>query len=126
MGTRNEAVFQDLRKRIEEENSIPRKRKHFSKETKNEVARLMSEGYKASVLCQRLGISESNLGKWKRRAKSSVPQPKKLKIVSNFEEVIAVEQPFIQSEKIEVQLPNGVTLKNLSLDAATLALLRRC
>jgi len=126
MGTRNEAVFQDLRKRIEEENSIPGKRKHFSKETKHEVARLMSEGYKASVLCQRLGISESNLGKWKRRVKNSVPQPKKLKIVSKFEEAIAVEQAFNQSEKIEVQLPNGVTLKNLSLDAATLALLRRC
>lgn len=126
MRARNEAVFQDLRKRIEDENLISGKRKFFSKETKSEVEKLLNEGYKASLLCQRLGISESSLGKWKRRVKNAVPLPKKLKIVSNFDEAVALEQPFIQSHKIEVHLPNGVTLKNLNLDAATLALLRGC
>jgi transposase-like protein len=126
MGMRSEAVFQNLRTRIEEENSIPGKRRAFSKGTKIEVLRLLNEGYRASILAGQLGISESAIGKWKKQKKETVFQPKKLKVVDDFEGINLPNPQPVRSEKIEVQFPNGVILKNLILDANTLALLRRC
>lgn len=126
MGTSQDLVFQDLRKRISDENPGAKKRRYFSKETKRDIEKLATEGCAQNILSQRLGISDSTLSKWRRQYESAVPRPKRLKIVKDFLEPTEREQTTPRADKIDMQLPNGILLKNLILDSKTLDLLRGC
>ena len=56
MGMKSEGIFEDLRKRIESENLSDKKRKHFSKETRQEIEGLLKSGYTAPILSKQLGV----------------------------------------------------------------------
>ena len=124
METKNEVIFEDLRKRIESENHSEKKRKHFSKETRQEIEGLLKSGYTVSILSRQLGVSEQTFSNWRRSLKKTVAQPRKLTVVSEPTEGIVLAQVVVSRERADVMLPNGIVLKNIALDVQTLALLK--
>lgn len=124
MGMKSEGIFEDLRKRIESENLSDKKRKHFSKETRQEIEGLLKSGYTAPILSKQLGVSTQTFSNWQRSLKKTVPQPRKLTVVSDSTEGIAHAQVVVSRERTDVMLPNGIVLRNLALDVQTLALLK--
>ena len=125
METKNEVIFEDLRKRIESENHSEKKRKHFSKATRQEIENLLRSGYAVSFLSQQLGVSEQTFSNWRRSLKKPILQPRKLTVVSAPFETSEHVQAVLPHDRIEVQLPNGIVLKNIALDSRTLELLKR-
>ena len=124
MGMKSEGIFEDLRKRIESENLSDKKRKHFSKETRQEIEGLLKSGYTAPILSKQLGVSTQTFSNWQRSLKKTVPQPRKLTVASDSTDCIAHAQVVVSRERTDVMLPNGIVLRNLALDVQTLALLK--
>lgn len=126
MEVTSESAFQDIRKRIERENTPPSGRRVFSAATKSAIEDLLQEGHRPGFLSLKLGISESCLGKWKKRLSNNTSRPKRLQVVNHFPAQPTSEAQLADADQIEVHLPNGIVLKNVRLNVKILQFLRSC
>ena len=118
-----ENCFEDLKRRIARENLPGRKRMFFSAETRKEIVELIAAGHSLTFLSGKIGVAEDTLSKWRRNQRRERPAPKKLKVVENFANEKTTER-VLRMPTTDVQLPNGVLLKNIALNLENLALLK--
>ena len=112
-----------LRDRIEAEKKASSNRNVFSKSLKREIVVFTHQSKSQSEASRKLGISQATVSRWVRENATKVIPPRKLYIAeAHIEETIV---PIVQLvQNFDAVLPNGVILRGLLFNAASLALLR--